>query len=116
ISEADGQITKLTKNYRSHSALLALPSKLFYHKELEVCADTSVVTSFLNWEKLPRKGFPLIFHGIRGSETREGRSPSWFNPAEAVQVMTYCCQLARSEYSAVPVTDIGVIAPYRKQV
>ncbi|XP_058661937.1 RNA helicase Mov10l1 [Ammospiza caudacuta] len=109
-------ITKLTKNYRSHSALLALPSKLFYHKELEVCADTSVVTSFLNWEKLPRKGFPLIFHGIRGSETREGRSPSWFNPAEAVQVMTYCCQLARSEYSAVPVTDIGVIAPYRKQV
>ncbi|XP_050841860.1 RNA helicase Mov10l1 [Serinus canaria] len=109
-------ITKLTKNYRSHSALLALPSKLFYHKELEVCADTSVVTSFLNWEKLPRKGFPLIFHGIKGSETREGRSPSWFNPAEAVQVMMYCCQLARSEYSSVPVTDIGVIAPYRKQV
>ncbi|XP_068045895.1 RNA helicase Mov10l1 isoform X3 [Anomalospiza imberbis] len=109
-------ITKLTKNYRSHSALLALPSKLFYHKELEVCADTSVVTSFLNWEKLPRKGFPLIFHGIRGSETREGHSPSRFNPAEAVQVMMYCCQLTRSEYSAVPVTDIGVIAPYRKQV
>nr|XP_031359536.1 RNA helicase Mov10l1 [Lonchura striata domestica] len=109
-------ITKLTKNYRSHSALLALPSKLFYHKELEACADTSVVTSFLNWEKLPRKGFPLIFHGIRGTETREGHSPSWFNPAEAVQVMMYCCQLTRSEYSAVPVTDIGVIAPYRKQV
>ncbi|KAM7057411.1 RNA helicase Mov10l1 [Acridotheres tristis] len=109
-------ITKLTKNYRSHSALLALPSKLFYHKELEVCADTSVVTSLLNWGKLPRKGFPLIFHGIKGSETREGCSPSWFNPAEAVQVMMYCCQLARSEYSAVSVTDIGVIAPYRKQV
>uniref|UniRef100_A0A8C3QHH1 RNA helicase n=1 Tax=Cyanoderma ruficeps TaxID=181631 RepID=A0A8C3QHH1_9PASS len=109
-------ITKLTKNYRSHSALLALPSKLFYHKELEVCADTSVVTSLLNWGKLPRKGFPLIFHGIRGSEAREGCSPSWFNPAEAVQVMMYCCQLARSEYSAVSVTDIGVIAPYRKQV
>ncbi|XP_063251074.1 RNA helicase Mov10l1 [Prinia subflava] len=109
-------ITKLTKNYRSHSALLALPSKLFYHKELEVCADTSVVTSMLNWGKLPRKGFPLIFHGIRGSEAREGRSPSWFNPAEAVQVMVYCCQLARGEFSAVSVTDIGVIAPYRKQV
>ncbi|XP_039918147.1 RNA helicase Mov10l1 isoform X2 [Hirundo rustica] len=109
-------ITKLTKNYRSHSALLALPSKLFYHKELEVCADTAVVTSLLNWGKLPRKGFPLIFHGIRGSETREGCSPSWFNPAEAVQVMMYCCQLARSEYSAVSVADIGVIAPYRKQV
>ncbi|NXT44384.1 M10L1 helicase, partial [Pelecanoides urinatrix] len=109
-------VTKLVKNYRSHSALLALPSKLFYHKELEVCADTSVVTSLLHWGKLPRKGFPLIFHGIRGSETRESRSPSWFNPTEAVQVMQYCCHLAKNENAAVSVTDIGVITPYRKQV
>ncbi|NWH24137.1 M10L1 helicase, partial [Grus americana] len=109
-------ITKLVKNYRSHSALLALPSKLFYHKELEVCADTSVVTSLLHWGKLPRKGFPLIFHGIRGSETREGHSPSWFNPTEAVQVMQYCCHLAKNENAVVSVTDIGVITPYRKQV
>ncbi|KFR11161.1 Putative helicase Mov10l1, partial [Opisthocomus hoazin] len=109
-------ITKLIKNYRSHSALLALPSKLFYHKELEVCADTSVVTSLCHWGKLPRKGFPLIFHGIRGSETREGHSPSWFNPTEAVQVMQYCCHLAKNENAAVSVTDIGVITPYRKQV
>ncbi|NXJ95770.1 M10L1 helicase, partial [Corythaixoides concolor] len=109
-------ITKLIKNYRSHSALLTLPSKLFYDKELEVCADASVVNSLLHWGKLPRKGFPLIFHGIRGSETREGHSPSWFNPAEAVQVMQYCCHLAKSENTAVSVTDIGVITPYRKQV
>ncbi|XP_033918819.1 RNA helicase Mov10l1 [Melopsittacus undulatus] len=109
-------ITKLTKNYRSHPALLALPSKLFYHKELEVCADTSVVNSLLRWGKLPKKGFPLIFHGVRGSEIRESRSPSWFNPVEAVQVMRYCSHLARSENTAVPVTDIGVITPYRKQV
>ncbi|NXH74213.1 M10L1 helicase, partial [Hydrobates tethys] len=109
-------VTKLVKNYRSHSALLALPSKLFYHKELEVCADTSVVTSLLHWGKLPRKGFPLIFHGIRGNETRESHSPSWFNPTEAVQVMQYCCHLAKNENAAVSVTDIGVITPYRKQV
>lgn len=63
------QVTKLVKNYRSHSALLALPSRLFYHRELEVCADPKVVTSLLGWEKLPRKGFPLIFHGVRVSLT-----------------------------------------------
>ncbi|XP_025937281.1 RNA helicase Mov10l1 [Apteryx rowi] len=108
-------ITKLVKNYRSHSALLTLPSKLFYHKELEVCADAGVVTTLLHWGKLPRKGFPLIFHGIRGNETREGHSPSWFNPTEAVQVMRYCCHLTKNENSAVPVIDIGVITPYRKQ-
>uniref|UniRef100_A0A8C9L8E7 RNA helicase n=1 Tax=Pavo cristatus TaxID=9049 RepID=A0A8C9L8E7_PAVCR len=62
------------------------------------------------------KGFPLIFHGVRGKETREGHSPSWFNPTEAVQVMQYCCHLAKNESIAVSVTDIGVITPYRKQV
>ncbi|NXX82385.1 M10L1 helicase, partial [Urocolius indicus] len=108
-------ITKLVKNYRSHSALLALPSKLFYHKELEVCADPSVVSSLLHWGKLPRKGFPLIFHGIRGNETRESHSPSWFNTTEAVQVMRYCCDLAKKT-CVVSVADVGVITPYRKQV
>ncbi|XP_075784114.1 RNA helicase Mov10l1 isoform X2 [Pelodiscus sinensis] len=109
-------VTKLLKNYRSHSTLLALPSKLFYHKELEACADASVVSSLLSWEKLPRKGFPLIFHGMRGTETREGHNPSWFNPTEAVQVMRYCCLLTKHVDNAVSVTDIGVITPYRKQV
>ncbi|XP_060044802.1 RNA helicase Mov10l1 [Erinaceus europaeus] len=109
-------VTKLVKNYRSHSVLLALPSRLFYHRELQVCADPTVVSSLLGWEKLPKKGFPLVFHGVRGNEAREGRSPSWFNAAEAVQVMRYCCLLARSLSSQVSVSDIGVITPYRKQV
>ncbi|XP_054426454.1 LOW QUALITY PROTEIN: RNA helicase Mov10l1 [Pteronotus mesoamericanus] len=109
-------VTKLVKNYRSHAALLALPSRLFYHKELEVCADPKVVAALLGWEKLPRKGFPLIFHGVRGSEAREGRSPSWFNPAEAVQVLRYSCLLVHSLSSRVSPQDVGVITPYRKQV
>ncbi|ETE70921.1 putative helicase Mov10l1, partial [Ophiophagus hannah] len=109
-------ITKLVKNYRSHCALLTLPSKLFYHKELEVCADPSVVNSLLGWEKLPKKGFPLIFHGMRGMEMREGCNPSWFNPTEAVQVMRYCCLLVKGINSSVSGKDIGVVAPYRKQV
>ncbi|KAM6320942.1 RNA helicase Mov10l1 [Aegotheles albertisi] len=56
------------------------------------------------------------YNPLLGSETREGRSPSWFNPTEAVQVMQYCCHLAKNENAAVSVTDIGVIAPYHKQV
>ncbi|XP_063478553.1 RNA helicase Mov10l1 isoform X10 [Symphalangus syndactylus] len=63
-------VTKLVKNYRSHEALLTLPSRLFYHRELEVCADPTVVTSLLGWEKLPKKGFPLIFHGVRVEKIR----------------------------------------------
>ncbi|XP_006877510.1 PREDICTED: putative helicase Mov10l1-like [Chrysochloris asiatica] len=109
-------VTKLVKNYRSHSALLALPSKLFYHKELRNFADPYVVNSLLSWEKLPKKGFPLIFHGVRGTEMQEGRSTSWFNITEAVQVMRYCCLLTKCASSDLSQNDIGVITPYWKQV
>ncbi|XP_078409442.1 RNA helicase Mov10l1-like [Cetorhinus maximus] len=109
-------VTKLVNNYRSHSSLLDLPSKLFYHQELKMCSDQSVVNKFCNWEKLPRKGFPIIFHGLRGNEMREGSNPSWFNPKEAVQVMRYCCLLAKHCTNPVQPSEIGVIAPYQKQV
>lgn len=119
-----------------------LPSKLFYRGELCVRAPRAVVDSLCQWKSLPKKGFPLIFHGVRvgdrwvdgrntpgpsrwrrlssgllqGTEMREGINPSWFNPVEAVQVMMYCCQLAKRLYNPVAASDIGIIAPYRKQV
>ncbi|XP_029010608.1 RNA helicase Mov10l1 [Betta splendens] len=108
-------VTKLIYNYRSHEALLTLPSKLFYQGELCFKAPRSIVDSLSNWKNLPKKGFPLLFHGLRGTEMREGRNPSWFNPGEAVQVMLYCCQLAKKLYNPVDPSDIGIIAPYKKQ-
>ncbi|XP_036375537.1 RNA helicase Mov10l1 [Megalops cyprinoides] len=109
-------VTKLVYNYRSHEALLALPSRLFYAGELCVRAQRAVVDALCHWNRLPTKGFPLIFHGVRGTEMREGNNPSWFNPSEAIQVMLYCCQLAKRLYNPIAATDIGIIAPYRKQV
>uniref|UniRef100_A0A3B4VNL2 RNA helicase n=1 Tax=Seriola dumerili TaxID=41447 RepID=A0A3B4VNL2_SERDU len=108
-------VTKLIYNYRSHESLLMLPSKLFYQGELCFKAPRAVVDSLCQWKNLPKKGFPLLFHGVRGTEMREGNNPSWFNPGEAVQVMLYCCQLAKKLYNPVDVSDIGIIAPYKKQ-
>lgn len=59
------QVTKLVYNYRSHEALLTLPSKLFYQGELCVRAPRAVVDSLCQWKTLPKKGFPLLFHGVR---------------------------------------------------
>ncbi|KAF7655693.1 hypothetical protein LDENG_00052500 [Lucifuga dentata] len=108
-------VTKLIYNYRSHEALLTLPSRLFYRGELCVKAPKIIVESLCHWKSLPKKGFPLFFHGIRGTEMREGNSPSWFNPVEAVQVMLYSCQLAKKLSHPVATSDIGIIAPYKKQ-
>lgn len=109
-------VTKLVDNYRSHQAILSLSSQLFYHAELRERADRQVTHSLCDWHMLPSKGFPVLFHGIRGEDTREGDSPSWFNPAETVQVVRYLQGLMRDETHQVATEDVGVITPYRKQV
>ena len=37
-------ITKLVKNFRSHTELLTVPNQLFYDNELESCADPLSLT------------------------------------------------------------------------
>ena len=56
---------------------------------------------------------PVVFHGVIGQDMREGNSPSFFNPAEVALVDDYLKRLI--EYGIKP-RDIGIIAPYRKQV
>lgn len=70
------QVTKLVYNYRSHEALLTLPSKLFYQGELCCKGPRPIVDSLCQWKNLPKKSFPLLFHGVRvmkviGSFTEE---------------------------------------------
>jgi len=109
-------ITKLVRNFRSHPALLTLPSKLFYSGELLPCADPKIVNSCLSFQGLTeatRGSFPFLFHGVVASDMREGKSPSFFNPSEAVVVLGYIAALI--EQGMLP-ANIGVIAPYKKQV
>ena len=42
---------------------------------------------------LPKKGFPIVFHGIKGRENRTKWSPSYFNVQEASLVRNYCVEL-----------------------
>lgn len=58
----------------------------------------------------------LLILLFKGEDLREGNSPSWFNPVEAVQVMKYLQSLRSSDKFSLKLTDIGVITPYRKQV
>ena len=60
------QVTKLVDNYRSHPALLSLPSDMFYDGELVSCADQKITHMLCSWEHLPNKNnFPVLFHGVR---------------------------------------------------
>lgn len=111
-------ITKLVMNYRSHSQIHKVPSELFYDGELQTCADPGVRESCCRWSRLPRRGFPLFFHGVSGQDEREGCSPSFFNACEAKVVVDYVQDLlqARDVQPKVTESDIAIISPYRRQV
>ena len=72
-----------------------------------------IIRRCLDWPLLPRRGFPLIFDGVRGEDVREGTSPSWFNPAEVFVVVKYVKLLLADKLLKLSLNDIGVITPYR---
>ncbi|KAF7668035.1 hypothetical protein LDENG_00036090 [Lucifuga dentata] len=113
-------VTKLLRNYRSHAAILKVPNELFYENELQVFADQWEREAYCNWEHLPKKGFPVIFHGVMGKDEREANSPSFFNVSEIEVLVDYLTKLMETQgkkgLPKLSAKDIGIIAPYRKQV
>ncbi|TSN76534.1 putative RNA helicase SDE3 [Bagarius yarrelli] len=113
-------VTKLLRNYRSHKAILKMPNEMFYDGELQPCADEYSTSFYCNWEYLPKKDFPLIFHGVPGKDERESNSPSFFNTSEITIVVDYLKKLlvtqGKNKIARISPKDIGIITPYRKQV
>lgn len=66
------------------------------------------------------QGFPLIFHGVMGKDEREANSPSFFNVSEIEVLVDYLTKLMETQgkkgLPKLSPKDIGIIAPYRKQV
>lgn len=110
-------ITKLVQNYRSHPKILDIPNKAFYDGDLQAKANITRSHRFVDWEHLPKRGFPIIFHGIEGEDMRESNSPSWFNPDEAQIVKMYVDLLIKdTKRNKCKPEDIGIITPYHRQV
>jgi helicase MOV-10 len=107
-------LTMLLNCYRCHPDILKLPNDLFYASLLVPAADRLTTHNLCNWPGLPKRDFPLIFHGIEGENVREANSPSWFNVAEVEQVWQYVKDLV--DVHRVPAAEVAVIAPYHKQV
>ncbi|NWU92314.1 SDE3 helicase, partial [Upupa epops] len=115
-------VTKLLWNYRSHEAILRIPNELFYDSELRAYESDGldVRSLYCNWEELPNRGFPIIFHGVCGEDRREANSPSFFNTAEIEVLVHYLKKLLQSRgmggCPSVSPKEVGIISPYRKQV
>ena len=75
----------------------------------------------LNWEELPNKQFPMIFHAVYGKDEREENSPSFFNVTEVETVELYLKKLLDDRERSKRLMHlypkmVGVISPYKKQV
>uniref|UniRef100_A0A1D1YSN7 RNA helicase n=1 Tax=Anthurium amnicola TaxID=1678845 RepID=A0A1D1YSN7_9ARAE len=112
-NENENYVTKLIRNYRSHPAILELPSKFFYKGEL-IASKEEIDCTICKLLDIPNKQFPLLFVGIQGCDEREGSNPSWFNRIEVSKVVELIRKLKRN--TDLNDSDIGVITPYRQQV
>lgn len=115
MNRRDTTMIKLIKNFRSHPAILAYPNERFYDGDLEPCGDPRIINSYLNSRYLPKKNFPIVFHGLCGKDDREASSPSFFNIDEALEVKRYVVQLRSDRRYRATDNDIGVITPYNAQ-
>lgn len=71
-----GYITKLLQNYRSHPQIIQVSNEIFYDTELKTCGDQNIYKAE-DWSHLVQKKFPIIFHGVEGTEVRDERSPRY---------------------------------------
>jgi helicase MOV-10 len=55
--------------------------------------DEDVTHHLVDSGVLQKKGFPIVFHGIKGREKRTRQSPSYYNIHEASVVRDYCVAL-----------------------
>ncbi|KAI9452271.1 P-loop containing nucleoside triphosphate hydrolase protein [Russula earlei] len=110
------RIVDLQRNRRSHGSIIAWPNRYLYEDRMRAYGNVEITHLLANSDILPKKDFPLIFHGVKGAERQTKWSPSYFNISEASIVRDYCVQLTMDRQRKIYPEDIGIIAPYRAQV
>jgi helicase MOV-10 len=85
----------LQRNRRSHGTIIAWPNRYLYEDRMHAHASLDVSHVLLESDVLPKKGFPVVIHGIRGRELRGRHSPSYLNIHEASVVRDYCQKLTQ---------------------
>jgi len=114
--------TRLVGNYRSHKALLQVPSNLFYKGSLQCRVSDKVASPYVNFGELgPRENFPLMFYDVsRGKEMNKLDTPSYFNLSEVeatLQIIRALVLIEKVEGgNRLSAGEIAVIAPFRAQV
>ncbi|KAL8629198.1 hypothetical protein Q9189_005102 [Teloschistes chrysophthalmus] len=106
----------LTRNYRSHPAILAIPSALFYADTLvPEAAETDQLESWSGWQG---RKWPVLFAcngGIDDCENIKVVGGGWFNIREAKKAISYAASLLEDGLIKEQ-KEICIMSPFRSQV
>ncbi|KAL8808088.1 MAG: hypothetical protein Q9200_004430 [Gallowayella weberi] len=106
----------LTRNYRSHPAILAIPSTLFYADTLiPEASDTDELEAWGGWSG---RRWPVLFTcngGVDECEDIQTVAGGWYNILEAQKAISYAENLLGSEYIHEQ-HEICIMSPFRAQV
>lgn len=107
----------LLRNYRSHPAILTVPSSLFYNDTLIPEAAIESGTPLQSSKLWQGKQWPVLFVPVKGKKAQddlERDGGGWYNTREAEKACTIARQLARECY--IHEREIAIIAPFAAQV
>lgn len=104
--------TNLIRNYRSHPAILSIPSSLFYFDTLEPQASNT--DALLEWNGWRGRGWPVLFASNTGKDEIEHDGGGWFNVTEAEMACRYAESILRT--GLIEAKDVCIMSPFRAQV
>ncbi|KAK4552572.1 hypothetical protein LTR86_010216 [Recurvomyces mirabilis] len=128
-AQTNGQIPRLTKsllpiprpafanlirNYRSHPAILAVPSSLFYADTLDPCAPSTSTSTLLPWTGWRGRKWPVLFLSHKGKDEMERDGGGWYNISEAHLALATALSFLQEDL--VEKGEICIISPFRAQV
>ncbi len=106
--------TNLNRNYRSHPAILAIPSFLFYHDTLDCEAPLATQMRLAGWDGWKGRRWPILYHANQSRDEIEQEGGGWYNAGEADIACAYAQRLVRS--GRVAPRDVCIMSPFKAQV
>jgi helicase MOV-10 len=102
----------LIRNYRSHPAIIATPSSLFYNDTLEPTAPHT--ESLLPWSGFEGRPMPVLFADNRTADEIERDGGGWYNLGEVDVAINFAVSFLRE--NLVRQEEICIMSPFSAQV
>lgn len=107
----------LIRNYRSHPAILAVPSNIFYWDTLE--PEAKHTDRLADWKGWQGRRWPVLFHNNQSLDDLElpgmmEGTGGWYNAGEAAVACGYAQSLVQS--GLVTQSEVCIMSPFRSQV